>query len=109
MDWAAPVVWTARRPIARLKWSQSELDHLQLQLLGTISIERGQPGAGLEVEPPDDNARNRGDDWLSFPVTVVRGDKNSTEHKLWFLQTLKGVQAVSKVCIGYSAQSRGLS
>jgi hypothetical protein len=96
MDWAVPVVWTAKRPVAHLKWKQSELDNLQLQLLGTVSIERGQQGAELDVEPPDDDARSRANSWLPFPITVVRGDPNSTEHRIWFLRTLKGIQAISK-------------
>jgi tetratricopeptide (TPR) repeat protein len=96
MNWAAPVVWCAKRPVARLKWNQTELDNLQLQLLGTISIDEAQKGLGLGIEPPDNDARIRAEDWLSHPITVVRGDPNSLEHKLWFLRALKGVQAISK-------------
>jgi tetratricopeptide (TPR) repeat protein len=99
MDWASPVVWIARRPVAQLDWNQSELDNLQLQLLGTVSIGKGQQGVGIDMEPPNNDARNRANNWLNFPITVVRGDKNSTEHKLWFLRILKGVQAVSNKAV----------
>ncbi len=97
MDWAAPVVWTVKRPVAQLNWNQTELDHLQLQLLGTASIERGQPGeAGLDVDPPDDKALTRARDWLPFSITIVDGNPESAEHKLWFLHTLKGIQTISE-------------
>jgi len=107
MDWAAPVVWTARRPVAHLQWNQSKLDQLQLQLIGSVSIEKGQHGAGLDAEPPDRDAYDRASQWLPFPVTIVRGNPNSTEHRLWFLHTLKGIQAISDKAVLVVAPGEG--
>jgi tetratricopeptide (TPR) repeat protein len=99
MDWAAPVVWSGRRPVVHLQWNQSKLDHLQQQLIGTASIAKSQQGAALTVEPPDSDSCNRAQVWLSHPVTVVRGKQDSLEHRLWFLHTLKGVQTVSSQAV----------
>jgi tetratricopeptide (TPR) repeat protein len=95
MDWAVPVVWTARRPVAHLDWNQLERYRLQMQLLGTISIAEGQKGAGLEEEPPDAVSRTSAQDWLTFRATVVRGNPGSTEHRLFVLRILKGIQTIS--------------
>lgn len=96
MDWAAPVVWSARRPVAHLDWDQVQRFRLQMQLLGTISIDEGQKGADVANEPPDPDSRRRAEDWLPFRATIVRGDPLSIEHRLWFLRTLKGIQTISR-------------
>jgi hypothetical protein len=95
MDWAAPVVWSAKRPVAHLEWDQVARFRLQMQLLGTISIAGGQEGAGLEEEPPDRDSRDRAEHWLTFHATIVRGNHHSPAHRLWFLRTLKGIQTIS--------------
>ncbi|MFX0195174.1 MAG: CHAT domain-containing protein [Candidatus Hodarchaeota archaeon] len=95
MDWAAPVVWSARRPVAHLDWEQVKRFRFQMQLLGTISIAEGQEGAGLDEEPPDNDSRVRAQQWSSFYATIVRGNPSSPAHRLWFLRTLKGIQTIS--------------
>ncbi len=95
MDWAAPIVWSARRSVAHLDWDQVERFRLQMQLLGNISIAEGQEGAGLDEEPPDNNSRVRAQQWSSFHATIVRGNPSSPSHRLWFLHTLKGIQIIS--------------
>lgn len=99
MDWAAPVVWTAERPVASLDWNISELDQLQLQLLGSVSIDQGLPNSGLDVEPPNIESVNRARGWFSSPITVVRGNPDSMDYRLWFLRTLKGIQSISQSAV----------
>ncbi len=95
MDWAVPVVWSARRPVAHLDWDQVERFRLQMQLLGTISIAEGQRGASLDAGPPDNDSGVRAQQWSSFHATIVRGNPSFPSHKLWFLRTLKAIQTIS--------------
>jgi tetratricopeptide (TPR) repeat protein len=99
MDWAAPVVWSSRRPVVHLDWSEFERFRLQMQLLGTISIAQGQKGTAVEAEPRDTDSCSRALNLSKFHATIVRGKPDSAEHQLWFRRLLKGLQSISNQAV----------
>jgi hypothetical protein len=96
MDWASPVVWTSKRVVTHIDIDQMTRFRLQMQLLGNFSIAKGQEGAGLDEEPPDDSSIKQADVWRKAHANIIRGDPKSVDHRIWFLRVLKGIQVISK-------------